>query len=133
MKWEGPDDQLRHFGFRGQLYRFAACGALGVVSPLIARLLPGSTPITLVWLLDLALHWQWLYVVMLFAASLGLLGYRKYGGAALIASLVCLPLWSAAPRLDNTPPGLVPGHAALSVAIANLHFANSDTQTSLAG
>lgn len=91
---------------------------LGLLLPLLSNSLAGA-PGTLPWLLDLASHWQWLFLAgLLLAALLGTWRDRRW-----LLPLLATPLpWlSAAPAL---PSGT--GGPELRVASANVHLGSSD-------
>ena len=76
-----------------------AC-ALGLLSPWLTHwAVPYSAELT--WLLDLASHWQWLYVALL-AIGVILLA-RKNLQWLILLPLVALPWFSAAPQLPDAP------------------------------
>lgn len=98
----------------------AALAGAGLLLPLAVPLQPHLPP-TLAWLLDLAVHWQGLWLMLLLVAVvLCALGraWRWLG----IAALAPLPWWTASEALPAGPPG-GPG---LTVASANVHLKNSD-------
>ena len=66
----------------GYLWLFAPACLLGLLLPLLSNAL-GGTPGALPWLLDLASHWQWLFlaglalVALVLFAPRGLLGLLR--------------------------------------------------------
>ena len=99
-----------------------ACLA-GLLLPLLApclRALTGESAPTLFWLLDLAVHWQWLY-------GLGLVLILPLLACRHRAWLLCLPALAlpgltaapAAPKADSGPM--------LHMAVANVHFSTRTT------
>ena len=89
-----------------------------------ALLLPWASPWLhgrggrIAWMLDLAVHWQWLHALVLVPVVL-LCGWRDRRWWPL-AALAALPLWTAAPRL---PTATDPRAAApFRVASANVHL-----------
>lgn len=98
-------------------------GPLAAVS-LLGLLLPLASPLQaelhghLAWLLDLAVHWQWLYLTgLLLACLLGVWRDRRW---LLLLLATPLPWLTAAPQL---PPG---DGSELRVASANVHLHNRD-------
>lgn len=99
-----------------------------------ALLLPWASPWLhgrggrMAWLLDLAVHWQWQYVVALMPVVL-LLGWRDRRWWAL-GLLVLLPWWTATPRLpaatDASP--LAP----FRVISANVHLGTTSPERLIA-
>lgn len=93
--------------------------AFGLLLPLLGRLWSSSSN-TIVWLLDLAAHWQFLY-------ALGWLGLCVICAARtwrwlLLAPLALLPLFSTSMPLQRVDDG----KPALIVAAANVNLANRD-------
>lgn len=100
-----------------------ACVA-GLTTPLLSKPLDGQFA-TLAWLVDLASHWQWLYLIGLLLSVLLLASSNRRQAGWLIA----LPLFwvnasEPAPRWDVPPGGPV---NSLSVVTANVHLENTDT------
>lgn len=97
----------------------AVLGLGGLALPYVARL-PFAAGGTLAWLLDLASHWQWLFLALLLGAgAVAAFRDRRWALCLLAAPL---PWLSAAAALS---PG-APGAPALGVASANVHFENRD-------
>ncbi len=76
---------------------------------------------TVFWLLDLGVHWQWLWALLWLALCLsGALRDRRW---LLLAPAALLPFWSASPALPraeaDAPPPLI-------VIAANVHVGNRD-------
>ncbi|MBU2296374.1 MAG: endonuclease/exonuclease/phosphatase family protein [Gammaproteobacteria bacterium] len=94
---------------------------LGLLLPLLSHLLAGSAG-TLAWLIDLASHWQWLFLLGLVVFT-GLACCRDKRWAIL---LLALPLpWLTA----STPaPASDPQAQVLAVASANVHLDSRNTQ-----
>lgn len=110
----------------------------GLLLPLVVPWQP-HLPLTMAWLLDLAVHWQWLWLALLgLALALCALGraWRWLGLAALAA----LPGWMASDALAPAGPagpvgmiGQTAGTASMpardapfTVASANVHLDNTD-------
>jgi len=102
--------------------RFAVpLSALGLLLPALLSLLPAGTSGTMVWLLDLAAHWQWAFAPALaITTALATLGDRRW---ALLLPLVALP-WLTASALLPAADGSAP---VFSIASANVHMDNQDT------
>lgn len=95
----------------------------GLLLPLLLRWLGPfieGPAATLVWLLDLAVHWQWLYLPLLcLTVALACLRNPRWVLCLLAAAL---PWLSAVPALPTTPSG-----AELRLAVANIHLDTEDT------
>lgn len=92
----------------------------GLLLPPLLALLPAESAGSIVWLLDLAAHWQWLYAPGLaLAAGLAAIADRRW---ALLLPALALPWLSAAPML----PAAATDTAAFSIASANVHMDNQD-------
>jgi endonuclease/exonuclease/phosphatase (EEP) superfamily protein YafD len=98
----------------------SVAGALGVLLPAPLCLAPPDSDHTLWWLLDLAAHWQWLYIAGLLVGVAGAAWTARRWWLAL--PLAGLPWLTAAPVL---PAGAATA-ATLSIAVANVHLDNSD-------
>lgn len=97
--------------------------ALGLLSPLLARALPGTADRSL-WLLDLTSHWQWLFVAgVLVGLGFAFFVERRWLSAAL---LLPLPFWTAAPALPSSDA------AADGASTATLTLASANVQVSSA-
>lgn len=100
--------------------------AFGLLLPPLMALLPQESGSTLVWLLDLACHWQWLFAAGLVVTALATaLAFRHW---LLLLPLAALPWWSASPLL---PAGTAAAET-FSFASANVHFDNADPRPLLA-
>lgn len=89
---------------------------LGFTGPLHAKL-----PLSLGWALDLAIHWQWLYVFLL-CLGVALIAASGKSLRWLVAALFApLPLWSASNLASSADTGPV-----LTVASANVFVHNED-------
>jgi endonuclease/exonuclease/phosphatase (EEP) superfamily protein YafD len=100
--------------------RFLVVAAVvGMLLPLASHLLSGHDG-KIAWAVDLAAHWQWLYLVGLVVGAL--LGATIHRGWLFALLLAPLPWWSAAPRLDDAH---VDG-AELAVAAVNVHVSTRD-------
>jgi endonuclease/exonuclease/phosphatase (EEP) superfamily protein YafD len=94
----------------------AIASALGLALPWLSRALSGRED-RFAWAVDLAAHWQWLYLAgLVLGASVAAFHQRRWLFALL---LVPLPWWSAAPRLDVAAGGT---GTQLTVAAANVYF-----------
>lgn len=110
---------LRYFTSRARW--LAAASLAGLATPWLSGLLAGSFG-TIAWLVDLASHWQWLYLAILVSACLVLIREDRRWGLALLA--VPLPWMTAT---ESAPPSeFEPRIPVLTVASANVHFENSD-------
>lgn len=125
-------DRRRQRLRRLRLARLLALGCVVVLAlPLLFRVLPEtgdsteSTAVSaLLWLLDLAAHWQWLFAILLvvLCAVIGLAAHRDRRWWALIP-LAALPLWTASPVLPDASGKATPE---LTVVVANVHAGNRD-------
>lgn len=99
--------------------------ALGLLSPLRARALPGTADRAL-WLLDLAGHWQWLFVVgVLVGLGFAFFVEKRWLPAAL---LLPLPFWTAAPALPSSDAAVGGATTAtLTLASANVQVSNASS------
>ncbi len=95
------------------------CGS-GLLLPLCSRALAGADG-RMVWLIDLAAHWQWLFLSIFVIATLiaTAVGRRRWCFALL---LVPLPWLTAAPSATRAPDAAID----LSIASANVHFTSID-------
>lgn len=94
-------------------------GLLGVLSPWLARGASGARWSTLAWLLDLAAHWQWLWLLLLGA---GLLALRRGWQRALVAALALASvLWLPAASLAEGT-----AQDGLRLISANVHLGQHD-------
>jgi endonuclease/exonuclease/phosphatase (EEP) superfamily protein YafD len=125
-------DRRRQRLRRLRLARLAALGCVGVLMlPLLFRLLPetGETVESpavsaLLWLLDLAAHWQWLFAIglVVLCVAIGLAAHRDRRWWALVP-LAAAPLWTASPVLPDAGGRATPE---LTVVVANVHAGNRD-------
>ncbi|MDG9923547.1 MULTISPECIES: endonuclease/exonuclease/phosphatase family protein [unclassified Pseudomonas] len=100
------------------LWLLALASLLGLLLPLLSGLLAGAHG-TLPWLLDLASHWQWLFLAgLMLAVLLGAWFDRRW---LLPLLAVPLPWLTAAPEL---PAGT--GGSELRVASANVYLNSTD-------
>jgi len=97
---------------------------------LVALLLPLASPWLherdgrIAWVLDLAVHWQWLYALALLpVVSVCALRSRRW---LILAPLSLLPMITAAPRLGDASAASVDSH--FTVVSANVHLATRDPQ-----
>lgn len=99
---------------------FIYLGVLGLLTPLISRLLPESDN-TLIWLIDLAANLQWFHLAIL---TLGIVLSLRHNRRFLLA-IVFIPLpWLTA---SEKAPENETKIAVLSIASANINFKNQDT------
>jgi endonuclease/exonuclease/phosphatase (EEP) superfamily protein YafD len=113
---------------RLRLARLLALGCVAALAlPLLFRILPLAEAApwsTLLWLLDLAAHWQWLFALLLvvLCTVIGLAAHRDRRWWALIP-LAAAPLWTASPMLPDAGANDLPE---LTVVVANVHAGNRD-------
>jgi endonuclease/exonuclease/phosphatase (EEP) superfamily protein YafD len=104
----------------------ALCARLLVVAAVVGMLLPWISDLLsghdgrIAWVVDLAAHWQWLYLAMLAVGAL--LGATIRRGWLFALLLAPLPWWSAAPRLDAAADS----DAEIAVAAVNVHVSTRD-------
>ncbi len=108
---------------RATLVATVSASLAGLLLPLAIRL---PWPPTLSWLLDLAVHWQWLYALILACSCLA----AAYWGRRwlLLLPACALPLLSASnalPPASKSPPSL-------RIVFANVHVSNRDPAALLA-
>lgn len=122
-------EQRRRLRVRGlRLARLLALGCVVALAlPLLFRILPPGEAepwSTLLWLLDLAAHWQWLFALLLvvLCAVIGLAAHRDRRWWALIP-LAAAPLWTASPVLPDADAKDLPE---LTVVVANVQAGNRD-------
>ena len=102
----------------------APISALGLVVPIVSEGLAGSSN-TLEWLVDLASHWQWLYLAgLVLACAIMLWGDRRWVLWLLAVPLFWLTASDLAPDIGHER---VPNDSVLTVATANVHLDNLDT------
>ena len=123
-------DRRRQRLRRLRLARLLALGCVGVLAlPLLFRVLPPveSAPgSALLWLLDLAAHWQWLFALLLvvLCIAIGWAAHRDRRWWALVP-LAAAPLWTASPVLPDAGAKATPE---LTVVVANVHAGNRDAR-----
>lgn len=125
-------DSTSSQGFPARLHRyldkrarwFTPICAFGLTVPLISDGLAGSEG-TLEWLVDLASHWQWLYLVgLVLACAIVILNDRRWA-----LWLLAMPLAG----MTASSPALNVGHetiqyaGVLTIASANVNLGNRDT------
>ena len=93
--------------------------AVGMVLPWVSHVLSGYDG-RVSWAVDLAAHWQWLYLAGLAVGAL--LGATIHRGWLFALLLAPLPWWSAAPRLDAAEEH----RTELVVAAVNVHVSTRD-------
>lgn len=98
-----------------RIYMLALLCLLGLLLPLLSHLLAGVTG-TLAWLIDLACHWQWLFLLGLVVFA-GLACCRDKRWAVLLLALPLPWLTASAPAPTGEPQAQV-----LAVASANVHL-----------
>ncbi|MDD0843988.1 endonuclease/exonuclease/phosphatase family protein [Pseudomonas sp. Gutcm_11s] len=103
---------------RYDLWFLALCSLFGLLLPLLVKPLTGSHG-TLPWLLDLASHWQWLFLAGLIITALtAAWRERRWLFALLAAPLPWLTASPVLPSGDDATP--------LTVASANVHLSSRD-------
>ena len=107
----------------------AIAGGVGLMLPLLTRVAPLPWD-TASWLLDLTVHWQWLYAALTLVGSVGVVLLSKRLVWLAAVPLALLPLLTAAPVATASAPQA--GHATLTVAEANVYVGNPDPSTFLA-
>ncbi len=99
---------------------FALPCLIGFALPWLNRLLPQSSSSTVVWLIDLAAHWQLLYMPLWIALCvLCAVRARRWW---LLLPLALMPVFSASTSL----PRAHGGSPALIISAANVHAGNRD-------
>jgi len=104
-----------------RIYMLALLCLLGLLLPLLSHLLAGVAG-TLAWLIDLASHWQWLFLLGLVVFA-GLACCRDKRWAVLLLALPLPWLTASAPAPTGEPQAQV-----LAVASANVHLHNRNTE-----
>lgn len=104
-----------------RIYTLALLCLLGLLLPLLSHLLAGVAG-TLAWLIDLASHWQWLFLLGLVVFA-GLACCRDKRWAVLLLALPLPWLTASAPAPTGEPQAQV-----LAVASANVHLHNRNTE-----
>ena len=92
---------------------------VGMLLPWVSHVLSGHDG-KIAWAVDLAAHWQWLYLAVLTVGAL--LGATIHRGWLFALLMAPLPWWSAAPRLDDAQIDGVE----LVVAAVNVHVSTRD-------
>ena len=77
------------------------------------------------WLIDLAAHWQWLYLLVGALAAVVLLVRRQWMFALVGCSAIAFGWFSASPAADSATLGIDP---ILTVVSANIHVDNNDLE-----
>ncbi len=126
---DARSEQRRRLRLRRlRLARLLALGCVVALAlPLLFRHLPSdgeSAWSTMLWLLDLAAHWQWLFAILLvvLCAIIGLVAHRDRRWWALIP-LAAMPIWTASPAIEDAGKN---ERAELSVVVANVHAGYRD-------
>jgi len=113
----------RFLALRARL--LALLAILGLLSPVLSHPLADAGGAAS-WLIDLASHWQWLFLLLLVLSSLLLAVLdRRWAIVALAAPLPLLTASPAAPSGVRTADGLV-------VASANIQYRNPDAREMVA-
>jgi len=111
----------RHLARRARWIALAS--VLGLLTPIASGWLAASSG-TFGWLLDLATHWQWLYLgSLVLAISVLSLGDRRWLLALLAIPLPWMTPSQHAPRLEADQASK---QSVLTVASANVHLDNRD-------
>lgn len=103
------------------LMKLLAVGSLmGLLAPLLSRVMAGSSS-TLAWLVDLAGHWQWLFLLVLVCSTLwvAVCASRRWVLVLCAAPLPWLTASEQAPTAER-------GGDVLVVAGANVNLGNDD-------
>lgn len=105
-----------------------AAAAAGLLLPLAARL-SDPLPNAMAWVLDLAVHWQWLYAGALCICAMALALLTR-GLTWLIGLLAAaLPWFTAAPPADAAADASAPGSSStFTLATANVEVNNTDPE-----
>ncbi|BAL23688.1 endonuclease/exonuclease/phosphatase family protein [Azoarcus sp. KH32C] len=113
---------LTRYRADGAMVGLLASVAGSLTAPLTAVLSDSTTRVA--WLVDLAAHWQWLYLAVGVLCGAVLLWRRKHGWAIpALAALFVSGAWPG-PRADTLSPS---GTQTLTVVSANIHVGSSDT------
>jgi endonuclease/exonuclease/phosphatase (EEP) superfamily protein YafD len=104
-----------------RVYTLALLCLLGLLLPLLSHLLADSAGV-LAWLIDLASHWQWLFLLGLVVFT-GLACCRDMRWAVLLLALPLPWLTASAPAPTGDPQAQV-----LAVASANVHLHSRNTE-----
>lgn len=98
---------------------------VGLVMPIVSDVMAGTSG-TMAWLIDLASHWQWLYLIgLVLAVVVAMLDDYRWG---LMLLAVPLPWLTASAPATQHGPLTQAGAGTLSVATANVHLENRDPQ-----
>ena len=116
-----PDKPNRSAFWARHVITLALLCVLGLLLPLLSHLLAGVAG-TLAWLIDLASHWQWLFLLGLVVFA-GLACCRDKRWAVLLLALPLPWLTASAPAPAGDPQAQV-----LAVASANVHLDSRNTQ-----
>jgi endonuclease/exonuclease/phosphatase (EEP) superfamily protein YafD len=105
-----------------------ACGcAAASLGALLARVCPEQWK-SVLWILGLASHWQWLYLTVGSAAAIAWLATGRV--RAILPLAILALVWSlhspSAPNADNGANNSSPASPRLTIASANLNFNNPD-------
>ena len=121
-------------GFQAHLHRFldkrarwlAPICAFGLATPIISEGLVGFSG-TSEWIIDLASHWQWLYLAgLVLACAIAGINDRRWVWWLLALPLFWLTASEPTPSMRHEKP---PNASVLTVASANVHLGNHDTAT----
>jgi len=106
---------------QGRARVLAILSLIGLMLPLASHAMPERWG-TMAWLLDLATHWQWLYLGgLLLFGTIAAMADRRWAWLLLAAPM---PWITASPA---APESLASGQA-LSILSANLHLDNADAR-----
>lgn len=100
--------------------------AVGSTSPLLAKMLPNSTPPRVAWLFDLATHFQWLYLLMGGISLVWLLTQRTYGWLLVAIASLLISGSSVMPSARQIDVPSVGDNKHLTIVTVNLNAATDD-------
>ena len=128
MPASAAQGMLNTAGWRGFVLRRARLLAIlctgGLLLPPLLALMAAESAGSIVWLLDLAAHWQWIFAPGLaLAAGVATTADRRW---ALLLPALALPWLSASPMLPAATAAA--GTASFSIASANVHMDNQDVR-----
>lgn len=99
----------------------------GLLLPVVSARLTDYPAGTAAWLIDLASHWQWLFVLGLVYSCVIAMRRRLRWGIALLA--LPLPWLTASPLAPSIEGDAPPRERVLSIAAANVHHGNGSVAT----
>ena len=103
---------------------------LGLCIPLLDPRLAQAG--TLMWILDLASHWQWVFATGLLILTLFIAFTSPKNRALWLLGLLALPFYTASPSLPESTELETAPEQTLRIASANVHFENTDPTKLLA-